>query len=368
MNFDGSAFHPELPGGRRSGRLRLGESGVSFDAAGGQFHLPWDGLEVRAGGANNRLIFLSHPARPGVSFHTRDRRILEALRQWGDASVGIQVQRIVTRRRFNWLLLAGIVGGLALLPLVLLLIWNGIIRFAAQQVPVDWEEELGRSALAEYAAQGGLDCDGPAAEQLTELAEVLLEGLADSRYGYRFCISRDETLNAFAVPGGTVVVNRGLVGAAAGAPELLGVLAHEIAHVKAQHGVRAVLNSIGWLAGIQLLFGDASGLVGALVAAAPFLVHMQYSQRFEAEADRLAVDLMVAARVDPAGLVSFFETLQAHNAAQGAEMPAFLRSHPPTGDRIDAIREVLSGKTRPAPPRDLERDFDALRSRLEEED
>jgi predicted Zn-dependent protease len=121
----------------------------------------------------------------------------------------------------------------------------------------------------------------------------------------------------------------------------MGVLAHEVSHVTAQHGVRSMINTLGWFAALQLAFGDASGIAGAAVAAAPFLIQLQYSQGFETEADRLGVGLMRDAGIDPNGLLAFFDKLMASEQAAGVDLPSFLSSHPATGERINNISAMI---------------------------
>lgn len=339
MEVQASAFGPS---GRTSGRLRIGSGAAHFHGSGASFSLPLAGLRLKFGGASNRLLFLEHPDQPDWSFYTSDLNLLGAP-ELVDHPATAALNRSRRQRRYLRLgTAAAVVAVLLIVPLVLLAGWSHAVRFAAGQVPASWEEQLGQSAVDEYAAAAGVDCDGPRAQQLTRLAAALVEAQGDSRYDFRFCLSDTEDINAFAVPGGTIVVQQGLIDAADDVDELLGVLAHEIAHVSEQHGVRSVINSLGWLAALQLLFGDASGVAGAVVAAAPLLIHLQYSQSFEHEADTRAVALMEAAGTDPHGLTRFFAKLLKSEAAGGVEMPQFLSSHPATTDRIAAIERLIT--------------------------
>ena len=365
MNLKASAFHPDLPGGRGGGRLILADQAVRFEAETASVALPYRGLQVTLGGANDALVFLSHPDQPAWSIQVRDRRLLTALGQRPESELTQQVARLKGKRRFRWAVLAAALALVALLPVGLLFSWNGLVRFAASQVPASWEERMGEAAVNEYAAAGQLECDGAAAQALGRLAEVLVTTLNDSRYEFRFCIARDPEINAFAVPGGTIVVQTGLVENAGEANEVIGVLAHELAHVTAQHGTRAIINSLGWLAAIQLVFGDVSGVAAAVVAAAPALIHLQYSQRFEAEADELAVDLLQQSGVDPEGLAAFLESLLEEENRRGVDIPSFLRSHPATAERIRAIRAEIDPQG--SVTVDLSNRFLALKAALREE-
>ena len=365
MKVQASAFHPDLPGGRGGGSLILTDHAVRFESDSAGVDLAYDGLQVALGGANDALLFLTHPDHPAWTIHCRDRRLLTALGRRPESDLQRQVAKLQGKRRFRWLVLAAALGLVALLPLALILSWNGLVRFAASQVPASWEQRLGAAAVEEYAASGGLDCEGAPAQALEHLAEVLVSRVELSRYTFRFCVARDPEVNAFAVPGGTIVVQTGLIENAADGSEVIGVLAHEMAHVTAQHGLRSIINSLGWLAAIQLVFGDVSGIAAALVAAAPALIHLQYSQRFEAEADELAVDLLQDAGVDPNGLAAFLQTLLVREHQRNVDIPTFLRSHPATEERIEAIRAEIASDRRVTV--DLGDRFQALKSALREE-
>ena len=359
MELKASAFAASLPGGRASGRLLVQDGAVVFEASGHRVALPLDGLVLKVGGANNSLLFVSHPQLPEWTLYTPDRSLLQAPAVAAQPAAQALRQQLGRRRLAGLSLAVVVVAVLVALPLALVAGWGAITQAAARQVPVAWEEQLGASVIDEYASQGSLDCDSEAAARLAAMADELISTLPAPRYSFRFCIADDPALNAFAVPGGSVVVHTGLINAAATAPELLGVLAHEVAHVTAQHGIRSVINSMGWLVALQLMFGDASGLVGAAVQAAPLLIHLQYSQGFESEADRIAVGMLESAQVDPGGLVRFFDRLIKEEQDAGVTVPEFLSTHPATADRIEEIQALMTH--RPAPRADLEQHLAELK-------
>ncbi|MFZ4650973.1 MAG: M48 family metallopeptidase [Rubrivivax sp.] len=142
--------------------------------------------------------------------------------------------------------------------------------------------------------------------------------------------------NAFALPGGQIVVSDALLEMLPGEgdrfhPGVLGVLAHEVGHVHANHGLRnlIVASGIGALAGMWI--GDFSSV---LATAPTLLIQASYSRDFEREADREALRIMRAAGVDPRGMVAFFTQLQRRYPARQAGLPDFgLASHPPDSER-----------------------------------
>lgn len=145
--------------------------------------------------------------------------------------------------------------------------------------------------------------------------------------------------NAFALPGGHVVLTDEMVELVGGDEEVIvGVLAHEAAHVSRRHGMR-MLAQTTLLGGISsVAFGDFSGL---LATAPAMLGHLGYSRDFEREADGDAIALLQANGISPAVMATLFERLQAHQKDDGApDLPIALGSHPPDAERIARFRDA----------------------------
>jgi predicted Zn-dependent protease len=214
---------------------------------------------------------------------------------------------------------------------------------------------------------------------LRQVTGPLVEAVGASRYRFQVHVARDPTLNAFALPGGYIVMHSELILRADTASELLGVLAHEMAHVTEQHGVRNLIASAGAALTLQALLGDPSGLLSAAATAAPFLLTQKYSRGFEHEADSEGFELLRSAGVDATGMLSFFETLKAEEEKSAAKVreelgeaagalltgtPEFLSTHPATAGRIDAMRELVERQS--GARRNLDGEFLALKAHLQE--
>ena len=149
--------------------------------------------------------------------------------------------------------------------------------------------------------------------------------------------------NAMALPDGTIVVTDALVELAARDEELLGVLAHELGHVHHRHGIRLLLQSS--ITGLFLTWylGDVSSLLAAAPAA---LLEAKYSRGLEAEADQYAMRMMRANGISAAVLADILERMEtaeggrSHAAEDGKHVPDYLSSHPPTAERLRALREA----------------------------
>ncbi len=159
---------------------------------------------------------------------------------------------------------------------------------------------------------------------------------------YHFKVVDSEEVNAFALPGGYVYVNRGLILQAENEAELVSVIAHEVAHVVARHGTEQLTRQYGMSVVASLALGSnprfweeqAAGLFSTLG-----LLH--YGRKAELEADHLGLQEMVQVNYNPEAMVSFFEKLIAlHKQSPGA-LEKLLSTHPPTQERIDRAWDFI---------------------------
>jgi len=144
--------------------------------------------------------------------------------------------------------------------------------------------------------------------------------------------------NAFALPGGTIVMTDSLVEAFPDDDTLAAVLAHEIGHVVEQHGLRQVYRSLSVYVIVALLAGDVGPVLEDILLEGSLFVSLAYSRAHESAADRFAVRLSREAGYDPAALARFFEELEARF---GAGPPAWLSTHPVPGDRAAEILQLI---------------------------
>ena len=377
--YPAHAFHPSFPKGRNSGELHIDAGAATFkcDLPNGNKHrvsLPLSGLRIKLGGASDRLVFFEHEAYPDWSIYTSDLQVLGSPVLLAHPELTASIAQMRGKRQRNHALLVIVALLVLALPVGLYFSMSGLTAAAAQQVPVEWEQKLGQSAFAQYRLQHELLDNKAIQTELKALTEPLTAVIKDSRYPFEFHVVRDADLNAFALPGGVVVINSGLIERADNASELLGVLAHEISHVTERHGVRNIISSAGIVLTAQVLIGDASGLLATIASAAPLLLNQSYSRDFERDADARGVALLQAANIDPQGMQKFFEKMIAHekkmleqvgndDAAQAMKsLSRFLSTHPATEERIERIQQ-LSRDTH-GPYRDLEPVFARLKAHI----
>jgi predicted Zn-dependent protease len=194
---------------------------------------------------------------------------------------------------------------------------------------------------------------------------------SDAKVAFTIKVIDSDEVNAFALPGGFLYVNSGLILAAEEESELAGVLAHEIAHVAAHHATRQMTRAqIFELASMPLIFvGGGLGVAAREAArlAAP-LSMTKFSRGFEAEADYLGVEYLYKAGYDPLGFISFFERIQAQEKQKPGFIAKAFANHPQTGARIRKTQQEIATIL---PNREnyvvSTSDFDEVKSRLSAE-
>ena len=226
---------------------------------------------------------------------------------------------------------------------------------AAARVPVSWEVALGVAAMAQLAPPARRCQDPERQRRIDEVAGVLLRTLPESRYPFRVTVVDHPMVNAFAAPGGFIVVFRGLLERTDNAEELAGVLAHEIQHVLHRDATRAILRQASTGILVAALVGDVSGIMAFGIESARMLGDLRHSREAEHDADRDGMRMLHAARVDPEGMLAFFRAIQKLEASAPAAA-RYLSTHPPPGDRLQALAALAAG--RPQPPVTLLPDYD----------
>jgi len=218
-------------------------------------------------------------------------------------------------------------------------------RYTPQQ-----DVDLGRKAAAEVRQQYPVIEDKRIAGYLGRLGDRLVNAapteLKESVYEYSFTPVNLKEINAFALPGGPMFVNRGMFDAAASEGEVVGVMAHELSHVLLRHGTANVSKAqnpwlqLGQIAGAVggAAVGGAAG--SAIAQGSQFglgTLLLRYSRDFEKQADLLGAQIMARAGYDPRALARMFETIERESKGGGGGGPQWMSSHPNPGNRTQYI-------------------------------
>ena len=208
------------------------------------------------------------------------------------------------------------------------------------------EIDVGRQATEEIEKGLTLLTDELVTSYVSELGRALASQSERSSLEYTFKVVDSSEINAFALPGGFIYLNRGLIEAADNEAEVAGVLGHEIGHVVARHGAeqvqRALYANLGLSVLGSVLGGGTRGQIGNIAAEmATSGIFMKFGRDAEREADRLGASNVAAAGLDPNGMITFFRKLGALREDQSNAVERFFASHPQPAERVENIQDLV---------------------------
>jgi beta-barrel assembly-enhancing protease len=230
--------------------------------------------------------------------------------------------------------------------------------------------KLGREAAAQVRKEMPLVRDGAVDEWVQSVGRRLVDAIPaeyrHSGFAYTFEVVNQKDINAFALPGGPMFLNRGMIEAAKTEGEVAGVMGHEISHVALRHGTAQA--SKGQKFQLGALLGQVAGAVvggtaGAIIAQGSQFglgtYFLKYGREYERQADLLGAQILARAGYDPREMANMFKTIEAQG---GSRQPEWMSSHPNPGNRYDAInREAAALRVERRPDTG---EFQAARSRL----
>ena len=221
-----------------------------------------------------------------------------------------------------------------------LVLW-GIPAFATlvtPWVPVSWETALGRTVLAQMVPNAQR-CTNEVLQRQVNLLMARLVNPTKIPYELHVTIVDSHVFNAYALPGGEIVLFRPLLEATQSPEELAGVLAHEAEHILLRHTTQSLLRDLSLAALVGAAFGDVTGIGALAIQAARTLSTLHYSRDMEEQADLEGIKLLQQAHFNPAGMIQFFETLKTREGR--LDVPAYLSSHPQTEQRISRLKALV---------------------------
>ncbi len=363
-SFSGGVFSDSLNGGRAGADIQLLPSGIAATCPDGEaFVIPYHGCDVEMGGYNGKMVFCRNADR-SLTFFCDDRKFASALSL---AALGtLDEQLNVQRKRQRGESRRSFVYSIAFLVSMLVLIVAGYfgIRAGANAavltLPTSVDVQIGETAMESMDLGGPQINDEVVVDALQSIVDRLAPAAAVEGMQFRVHVVDSPMVNAFALPGGNMVVYTGLIESAESPEQVAGVLAHEMSHATLRHGLQRIGQSLGIWAGLTLLIGDASGLMGAGADLFQAASINSYSRDHENEADLEGVRMLHAVAIDPAAMAKFFEILEEKHG----DLPgifSWISTHPDHASRIANIRASV-GRLPPQDYRTLEIDWAEVKS------
>lgn len=305
-----------------------------------------DALEISADGATPVVWALRDivPANIGEVRHRRQRKAILTI---GDGSFylalrarqpGLERATGFHRSGVVWLGLAGVVAAL---------VFGAIVLPGLTLVPlVPWEAEqsFGEGVADSIGRRGGF-CTGADGVAALRKLTARIEAVADLPVPLHVRVANRDEVNAFAAPGGHIVLLKGLIAEAESPDEVASVLAHEIGHVAHRDSTTALLRAVGTLVFMRAVLGQQD--VGDI---AQNMLNLSYSRAAERRADAMSAELLQRANGSPAGMPKFFARMARREEKEGLT-PAYRSSHPATAERLKFFEEkAAAGAGRAATP------------------
>jgi Zn-dependent protease with chaperone function len=264
------------------------------------------------------------------------------------------------------------VAAVALLTSVSLVF--GQTKIVAPENKYDVQEDVkaGREAAQEVQKQLPILRDDGIDDYVERIGQKLVAAIPSefqhSEFRYSFDVVNVSDLNAFALPGGPMYINRGMLQAAKNEGEVAGVLAHEVSHVALRHGTaqagKATPYQVGSILG-QIAGAIMGGTLGQVVSMGSQFgfgtAFLKYGREYERQADLLGAQIMAGAGYDPRDMANMFQTIQAKGGGGG---PEFMSSHPNPGNRYEAINKEATQLRVTNPVRNTAA-FTQIKSRLQ---
>jgi beta-barrel assembly-enhancing protease len=217
---------------------------------------------------------------------------------------------------------------------------------SAGGITTQQEVQLGAQSAAEINRQLPIISQPNIHNYINELGNSIAQRADPRGIRYTFYVVNSNQVNAFAIPGGFIYINRGLIERSSNMAEVAGVLAHEIAHVTHRHGIEQMARMQNAQLGVNLayiLLGRApGGLEQAGVQVAGSAYFARHSREAEREADASAVQYMALAGINPQGIVTMFQTLLAERQRAPTQVEQWFSTHPLEQERVQNTQSMVN--------------------------
>jgi Zn-dependent protease with chaperone function len=342
QTYPAHAFHPDFGNEAVEGTILFTNLGLEFQSSEAKFAIPVLQLRATIEQAGEGRILFHDIERPELMITTPDMEVLEitsipAIDQLREEETA-RLTRNEVRRRIKTVVYFCL--GCVLLVWLGMMGTGAMVRAIAARVSPETEKKHGEALLVALKREFSFKDDTNEIARLSVVAQPLLAAVPGIQ-GWQFHLVTLEIPNAFAIPGGHIVVTTGLLKLCNRPEELLGVLAHEMAHVTRKHEFRHQIAAAGPLLVLKVFLRGRGGAVAVLAGGSAFLVHQSFSQEYEKEADDSGWDYLVAANIDPRGMIDMFRKLKEIEAEEKSydDMPRAFQTHPALEKRISWLEK-----------------------------
>jgi beta-barrel assembly-enhancing protease len=337
QSYEAHAFAPDPGQEPIEGEIFFTARSMTFRSGEAMIDIPLSELSVEFDNSGQGRVILRQSSEGGWTIATHDTAVLECRSVPQIAEVASQLESQLTRREISRRIkMVVIFFAGAVLVLWLGMVAVGVmVRSIVAKVPPEVESRMGSESLEEVKTEFEFVEDTNVVAELAATAQPLLDAVPKG-HKWKFYVLDEEYPNAFALPGGHILITTGLLEMTERPEQLIGVLAHELAHVTEKHGFRKLVASAGPLLVLQVFVSGNNGTLAVLGGGSALLVAQSFSQEYEKEADDAGWQYMVKAKIDPRGMIEIFRKLQSYEAKEegGTGLPKAFHSHPGFAKRI----------------------------------
>jgi predicted Zn-dependent protease len=302
---------------------------------------------------------IARSTRDESAMSSRDEGFLPALKKHGikldDHVLASMAEGRGRRKGLVWF--AALMGiSLAVILLVMSLPYVAVLL--VDFLPRSVDQQLGDATAAQV--QLGADVSDQTVTAAVHAIEARLEENVDAN-GFKFEVRvvDNALVNAFALPGGTILITTGLLECAERPEQVAGVMAHEMAHVTLRHGLRSFMRGAGFIVMIRLFFGDEDSVANIMAQGAAVALILGHSREHESAADMEALRTMHAAALDGGALREMLVTMEMKAGSPSVDIPEWASTHPNVRSRADAIDAAVAAQE-PRESRRIDLDWAAV--------
>lgn len=361
----GGIYHPEIPTKRASAtfEVNVDQDQITALTSNDQtFTFDLDDAVLEMAGATGKMLFIKFDGGQ-ITLFSESNELLEALRR---TILEQQVQQMMEAKtrsdRNGWMLWGALIVGVLVVGVGLFASIQSLSSRLVGFIPIEADIKLGEYVGPTMDKDGPEVTDAAIVEPVQQIVTQITANI-EEEWNFDVHVIDADIQNAFALPGGYIVVYTGLIKDTERPEQLAGVLAHEIAHVTRRHGMARILEAAGVAIMVDMLIGNVEGMIafGAELFSASAV--NAYSRDSETDADVEGLKLLVDAGIDPNGMVEFFQIMEQEEDELTEMIPLWMRSHPEHEQRIVVLQAQIGAlPVQTYQPLDL--DWDAVKTEL----
>ncbi|MDH4262618.1 MAG: M48 family metallopeptidase [Spirochaetia bacterium] len=345
MNYKATLYSEQFTDGKVSVELQLFHGDLLIarhDSGSVEFDLK--NAKLVAGGFDNNMLYIypdHNVTSPAIL--VQDLSLLKEISASSNEIVrqkAMQATGIQKKKKFNKI--AGII--------LIIVFFSGLMSIAFTQsagiivklIPVKWDEKIGElgypSAIASMAPGSTKIEDKYVLQSIEEIKNRLSVSLKNTPFKYNITVLKSPVENAFALPGGKIVIFTGILLKVDSPEELAGILAHEIMHVEKRHAMKQIVSRMGLSVLFQVIVGDMADAGSVILEVGSELLSLGYSRNMETEADKEGIILLSNAGIPADGMIQFFKKMS-ENEKELKSM-SWLLTHPLSEKRADELAKI----------------------------